>query len=121
MKKFHNSLAGPRHALPSGRPQVFTMADLFFFDRQDRELLKMINEITDKNDTLCFYFTDFTFDKIQPLFEHPQLKGKVLLNAGERPHLYIRLHRKDDRVAIAETLVSVLLASAPAEKMGGHK
>ncbi len=75
-----------------------------------------ISEITDKNDTLCFYFTDFTFDKIQPLFEHPQLKGKVLLNAGERPHLYIRLHRKDDRVLFAETLVSVLLASASAKK-----
>jgi len=74
-----------------------------------------INEITDKNDTLCFYFTDFTFDKIQPLFEHPQLKGKVLLNAGERPHLYIRLHRKDNRVALAETLVSVLMASGAAK------
>ncbi len=70
---------------------------------------KGICEITDKEDTLRFYWTDFAFEQIKPLFDHPVLKGRVLLNAGERPHIAIRLRRKDDRVALAEELIETLL------------
>ena len=67
-----------------------------------------IIEINDKNDDLRFYFENFTFERIRPLFEHPKLKGRVLLNAGERPHISIHLRRKDDRCALAEILVEAL-------------
>lgn len=75
-----------------------------------------ICEIGDKEDTLRFFFSDFTFEKIKPLFDHPVLKGRVLLNAGDRPHLYIKLRRRDDRVALAEALVAALPQPEPTEK-----
>ena len=67
-----------------------------------------ICEIADKEDTLRFFFSDFTFERIQPLFDHPTLKGRVLLNAGDRPHIAIKLRRKDDRMALSEELVKTL-------------
>lgn len=67
-----------------------------------------ICEIADKEDTLRFFFSDFTFERIQPLFDHLTLKGRVLLNAGDRPHIAIKLRRKDDRMALSEELVKTL-------------
>lgn len=67
-----------------------------------------ISEITDSGGVISFFFASPVFEVISKLFGIDVLKGKMLLKAGDRPHISVRVKPGENRFALAELIVTAL-------------
>lgn len=67
-----------------------------------------ISEITEKPGELSVFFGEELVERITFLLGSPELRGRVLIRPGEKPHIAVRLRPKDDRAALLAQVLSVL-------------
>ena len=65
-----------------------------------------ITEITQKNGSLMLTLASPDFEGIGRLCALPSLKGRVLLNAGERPYVSVRLRAADKPLELAQAMIA---------------
>ncbi|MEA4823158.1 MAG: transcription-repair coupling factor [Clostridiaceae bacterium] len=65
-----------------------------------------ITDITQKNGTLMLTLASPDFEAIGRLCALPTLKGRVLLNAGEKPYISVRLRLSDKPLELARMMIA---------------
>ena len=67
-----------------------------------------ITEISDRGGPVCFYLAKPDLAAVSRLSADPAWRGRVLFNAGERPHMALRLKGGDDRLSLAAAFLDAL-------------
>ena len=70
-----------------------------------------ITEISQKNGVLTLALASPDFEGIGRLCALPALKGRVLLNAGDRPYVSVRLRGGDDPIALTRSMIGAYAKS----------
>ena len=65
-----------------------------------------ITEISQKNGSILLTLAKPDFEGISRLCAVPELKGRVLLNAGEKPYVSVRLRTGDKPIPLVRTMIS---------------
>ena len=71
-----------------------------------------ISEIKQKDGRLLLTFVDADFSRLSKMCKLEQLKGRLLLNAGNEPYISLRLNKGETPLKMAETLVKSYEQSA---------
>ena len=66
-----------------------------------------ITGIKQKDNTLMFYLANPDFQKISALCSIRDYKGRIMINAGDKPYIYIRLKPGENSLTMAKNIVSV--------------
>ena len=69
-----------------------------------------VSEISDRGGPVSFYVSKPDLAAISRLSSDQKWRGRLLFNAGERPHIALRLKSADDRLKLAAEFMEALSA-----------
>jgi len=92
-----------------GDPPETVMALLDIALLRSRAKTARIRDISQKDGSIIFTFSDADLEKISALFSMKEFKGRILLSAGQSPYIAVRLREGDAPIALSSAVVKALL------------
>ena len=72
-----------------------------------------VSEINHKSGSVQFAFLPTCVQAAAAVCAQPELRGRIMMNAGDRPYPSLRLRPNDDVLHVARELVSLWLTCLP--------
>lgn len=70
-------------------------------------ILAGVSEVTERNGNVLVYFKEFNIEKLKPLFQK-EYKQKLLISAGARPYLTVRIKKGEEKLELLNQIFSAL-------------